>query len=36
MRCAGHVARMNDNRWAKRITGWCQYSDTKSKKRLGT
>ena len=33
-RWARHVARMNDNRWTKRITDWCLYSDKRSKKRL--
>ena len=30
-RWAGHVARMNDNRWTKRITDWCPYNDKKQK-----
>jgi len=32
-RWAGHVARMNDNRWTKRITDWCPYKYKRSKKR---
>ena len=35
-RWAGHVARMNDNRWTKRITDWCPYNDKGSKKRPDT
>ena len=35
-RWAGHVAKMNDNRWTKRITDWCPYYDKRSKKRPDT
>jgi hypothetical protein len=35
-RWAGHIARMRDNRWTKRITDWCPYSNKRSKKRPDT
>ena len=35
-RQAGHVARMNDNRWTKRITDRLLYNDKCSKKRPDT
>jgi len=31
-RWAGHVAKMKDNRWTKRITDWCPFNDKRSKK----
>ena len=31
----GHAARMNKNRWTKRITDWLLYNDKSSKKRPG-
>ena len=27
-RKARHIARMNDNRWTRRITDWCPYNET--------
>ena len=33
---AGHIARMNDNRWTKRIIDWSSYNDKRSKKRPNT
>jgi len=35
-RWAGHVARMNDNRWAKRQTDWSLYNEKRSRKRPDT
>ena len=35
-RWAGHVARMNDNRWTKRITDWHPYNEKRSRKRPDT
>ena len=32
-RWAGHVARMNDNRWTKRLTDWHPYNKKRSRKR---
>jgi len=29
-RWAGHVARMNDNRWMKRLTDWHPYNEKRS------
>ena len=34
-RWAGHIARMKDNRWTKRITDLCPYNDERSKKKKG-
>ena len=31
-RWAGHVARMNDNRWTKRITDWHPFNEERSRK----
>ena len=33
---AGHVAKMKDNRWTKRKTGWCPHNDKRSRKRPDT
>ena len=35
-RQAGNVARINDNRWTKRIKDWCPYNDKRSKNRPDT
>ena len=35
-RWAGHVARMNDNRWTKRLTDWHPYNEKRSRKRPDT
>ena len=35
-RWAGHVARMNDNRWTKRLTNWHPYNEKRSRKRPDT
>jgi len=35
-RWVGHVARINDNRWTKRIKNWCPYNYQRSKKRPDT
>ena len=35
-RWAGHVARMNDNRWTKRLTDWHPYGEKRSRKRPDT
>ena len=35
-RWARHVARMNDNRWTKRLTEWHPYNDKRSRKRPDT
>ena len=35
-RWAGHVARMNDNRWMKRLTDWHSYNEKRSRKRPDT
>ena len=32
----GHIARMNDNRWATKITDWCPSEDERSKKQHDT
>ena len=32
-RWAGNIARINDNRWTKRVTDWCRYNDRRSRKR---
>ena len=35
-RWAGHVARMNNNRWTKRLTDWYPYNEKRSRKRPDT
>jgi len=35
-RWAGHVARMNYNRWTKRLTDWYPKNDKQGRKRLDT
>jgi len=35
-RFVGHVARMNDNRWTKRLTDWHPYNEKRSRKRPDT
>jgi len=35
-RWAGHVAKMNDNRWTKRLTDWHPYGEKRSRKRPDT
>ena len=35
-RWAGHVARINENRWMKRLTYWHQYNNKRRKKRPDT
>ena len=35
-RWAGHVARMNDNRWTKILTDWHPYNEKRSRKRPDT
>ena len=35
-RWAGHVARMDDNRWTKRITDWQPKNEIRSRKRPDT
>jgi len=36
LRWTGHVARMNDNRWTKRLTDWHPYNEKRSRKRPDT
>ena len=35
-RWAGHVARINDYRWTKRLTDWHPYNEKRSRKRPDT
>ena len=35
-RWAGHVARMNDNRWTKRLIDWHPYYEKQSRKKPNT